>query len=147
MGNHVMTSERQLSDFPHRTFDKLRYGDTDRQGHINNAVFCSMMETGRVEFLYDPKQPLYEPGSAFVIARVVIDFRSEILWPGTVEIGTGIASIGRSSFKIEQMLFQNDRCVATGESVVVLMDETTRKSRALPASTVERLSALKLTDI
>ncbi len=45
-----------LEDFPHRTFDKLRYGDTDRQGHVNNAVFATFLETGRVEMLFAREQ-------------------------------------------------------------------------------------------
>lgn len=40
-----------IDDFPFRTYEKLRYVDTDRQGHVNNAVFASMLETGRVELL------------------------------------------------------------------------------------------------
>ena len=36
-----------LDQFPLRTRDKLRYADTDRQGHVNNAVFATFLETGR----------------------------------------------------------------------------------------------------
>jgi hypothetical protein len=51
-------SAPDLDQFPSRTYEKLRYADTDRQGHINNAVFATMLETGRVEVLYNPSQPL-----------------------------------------------------------------------------------------
>ncbi len=37
----------RLEEFPLRTSDKVRYGDTDRQGHVNNAVFSTFLETGR----------------------------------------------------------------------------------------------------
>jgi acyl-ACP thioesterase len=30
-----------IDDFPLRTYEKLRYVDTDRQGHVNNAVFAA----------------------------------------------------------------------------------------------------------
>ncbi|WP_343068673.1 hypothetical protein [Kaustia mangrovi] len=50
-----MTDDIRLDDFPLRTSDKLRYADTDRQGHVNNAVFATFMETGRVAFLHDPQ--------------------------------------------------------------------------------------------
>jgi acyl-CoA thioester hydrolase len=66
----------RLEDFPFRTYDKVRYADTDRQGHVNNAAFATYCETGRVEFLFDPQQPLYPPGAAFVIARLALDFRA-----------------------------------------------------------------------
>lgn len=35
-----------LEDFPLRTYDKIRYADTDQQGHVNNAVFATFLETG-----------------------------------------------------------------------------------------------------
>jgi acyl-CoA thioester hydrolase len=32
----------------HWARDVLRYADTDRQGHVNNAVFATFLESGRV---------------------------------------------------------------------------------------------------
>ena len=69
---------RPLSDYPQTTFDKLRYNDTDRQGHVNNAVFASMLETGRVELLYHPDRPLADRQCSFVIARLTLDLHAEI---------------------------------------------------------------------
>jgi hypothetical protein len=47
---YIMDQEIKLTDYAFQAYDKLRYGDTDRQGHINNAVFTTLLETGRVEF-------------------------------------------------------------------------------------------------
>ena len=132
----------RLADFAARTFDKVRYADTDRQGHVNNAAFATFCETGRVEFLFDPEQPLYPPGAAFVIARLALDLRAEVRWPGTVDIGTRVEHIGRSSVTLKQALFQGDRLVATAETVIVLMDEETRRSTPLPPATVDMLKKL-----
>ena len=94
-----MTDEKRLriEDFAGRAYDKLRYGDTDRQGHVNNAVFATFMETGRVELIYDPQNPLLEEGFSFVLAKLDIDYLAEVLWPGTVDIGTRVVKVGRSS--------------------------------------------------
>jgi acyl-CoA thioester hydrolase len=137
-----MPDNLAITDFPLRSRDKLRYGDTDRQGHINNAVFSTFLETGRVELLYDRTRKLVEPGTAFVIARLEMDFRAELLWPGEVEIGTRIASIGRSSVRLEQAIFQGGRCVASGITVMVQMDETTRKARPFSETIREQLAQL-----
>lgn len=128
-----------LEAYPLHAVDTLRYGDTDRQGHVNNAVFATFCETGRVAFLYDPERLRMPPESGFVLARLVIDFRAEVTWPGTVEIGTRVSGIGRSSFQMAQGLFQHGRCVATAENVVVLVDETTRRSRPLTEDIVQAL--------
>lgn len=121
----------RLDDFPHRTYDKLRYADTDRQGHVNNAVFATFLETGRAEMFYDGRNPLAGGGAAFVIADLALRFVAEINWPGRVEIGTGVVRIGRSSVGLDQALFQGERCVATAATAIVQMDEATRRSAPL----------------
>jgi acyl-CoA thioester hydrolase len=122
--------ELRLEDFVGRAYDKLRYGDTDRQGHVNNAVFATFMETGRVELIYNPADPLLEEGFSFVLAKLDIDYIAEVLWPGTVEIGTRVTRVGRSSVTMQQAVFQAGRLCASAETVVVHFDETTRKSQA-----------------
>ena len=136
------SAEIAITDFPLRTTDKLRYGDTDRQGHVNNAVFSTLLETGRVEMIYDPAFPLVEPGAAFVIARLEVDFRAELSWPGEVAIGTRVAAVGRSSIRLEQAVFQQGHCAASAVTVIVQMDEETRKSRPLAEAARQRLLAL-----
>ncbi|PVB62746.1 thioesterase family protein [Labrenzia sp. 011] len=133
-------SKSALEAFPLRTSDKLRYRDTDRQGHVNNAVFATFLETGRVELLY--REGLAEEGAAFVIARMELDFLAEVTWPGDVEIGTAVREVGRSSFRLLQCVFQNGVAVARAETVIVQMNETTRKSRPLSETARQRLQTL-----
>ena len=113
------------------TYDKLRYGDTDRQGHINNAVFATFCETGRVMFLYDEHLALAGPDGEFVVVRVEIDFRAELFHPGRVDIGTRVLAIGRTSFRLGQGIFNGDACAAIAETVLVLMDGATRRASPL----------------
>jgi len=128
-----------LDDFPFRTFDKLRYADTDRQGHVNNAAFSTFLETGRVEFLYHPDNPLAADGASFVIARLALQFAAEIHWPGQIDIGTAVTRVGNSSVGLHQGLFQEGRCVALADTVIVQMDEQSRKSSALSTTAREFL--------
>ncbi len=121
----------QLTDFPSKTFDKIRYADTDRQGHVNNSLFSTFLETGRVEVLYNPEFPILAEGSSFVIASLKLDFLREITWPGQVDIGTGILKIGNSSITIFQKLFQNEQCVANAETVIVQVDHATKRGAPL----------------
>ena len=113
------------------TYDKLRYCDTDRQGHVNNAVFATFCETGRVMFLYDETLNLAGPDAIFAAVRLELDFRAELFYPGRIDIGTRVLGIGRTSFRLGQGIFNGDTCAATSESVLVLMDETTRKAKPL----------------
>jgi acyl-CoA thioester hydrolase len=123
-----------LELFPLQAHEKLRYADTDRQGHVNNAVFSTMLETGRVELLYNAERPLAEPGCSFVIARLVLDFLGEIRWPGRVDIGTRVAATGRSSMTLDQALFQDGDCVATATTVIVNVNAAGRGQPFSPAA-------------
>jgi acyl-CoA thioester hydrolase len=60
----------------------------------------------------------------------------------TVEIGTRVDRVGWSSATLTQALFVNEACVTTAESVVALMDTTTRRSMQLPYETAEALRAI-----
>ena len=137
----------RLDDFPLMTFDKVRYADTDRQGHVNNAVFATFLETGRVEILYNPDYPIRSEGSSFVIASLKLDFLKEIGWPGRVDTGTGIVRIGNSSIRIYQKLFQNDQGVATAETVVVQVDDRTGRGSPLSDQARTTLGAWLLSGV
>ena len=134
-----MNSARQPhpGDYPFHVTETLRFADTDRHGHITNSVFAICCQTGRLAILEDPDRPLAPTGTQFVVAKLDIDFRRELHWPGSVDIGTRIVRVGRSSLTFEQGLFQLDRCVATANSVVVLHDVSTRRSTVMPDNLVE----------
>ena len=133
-----------LEQFPGRTADVIRFGDLDPQGHVNNAVFATFFETGRVAFLHEPGNALSPPGTTSVLARLDINFLKELHWPGEVEIGTGIAEIGRSSFTFLQAIFHEGACAATGRATMVMIDAATRKARPLPQEAIARLEALRV---
>lgn len=141
-----MIKDFSLEDFPSRTYDKIRYADTDTQGHVNNALFSTYLETGRVEILYNPDTPLLCQNSSFVIASLKLEYKKEIKWPGTINIGTGIVKVGRSSVTIFQKLFQGDECVAQAETVIVQVNNSTKQSEPLSEEAKKMLNSLLLNE-
>lgn len=135
----------QKTDYPLWARDTIRYGDTDKQGHVNNAVFSTFLETGRVQFLMNSGRPIRAPGASFVIVRLVLDFKAEMLWPGEADIGSRVKSVGKSSFTLEQIILQGDKVTAVAETVMVMVNEQTRKAQALPETSVAALKALQAT--
>jgi acyl-CoA thioester hydrolase len=133
----------KLADFPARTSFSLRYSDTDRQGHINNTVFATMLEAARVELVYGPDVPPLPPDTSFVIVRLVINFRAELEWPGEVAIGTRVTGIGTSSVTLDHAVFRDAALVATGEGVMVMLDEATRRATPLPPTLRDHLATLE----
>ena len=138
---------RPLADFPRHATDKIRYADTDRQGHVNNATFSTFLETGRVELLYDPQAPLADADGEFVIASLTLEFRGEIQWPGTVHIGTGVARVGSSSLTLTQAVYQEERCVALADTVIVHISKASRRATPLGESARTRLASWRVPEV
>jgi acyl-CoA thioester hydrolase len=134
----------KLDDFPHRAADIIRLGDLDHQGHVNNAVFATYLETGRVNFMRDVFGGLRFGDNSFVVARLEINFLKELHWPGAVEACTGVERIGGSSVTYAQAVFHEGECAASGRTVMVFTDRSTRRSAPLPPEIVERLRAMTM---
>jgi len=133
-----------IAAFPFVTFDKVRYGDTDRQGHVNNAVFATFFETGRVEMLYQPSHEFLSKDCSFVVAKSTLDLLAEIHWPGQVDIGTGIVRIGNSSLVIAANLYQHGQLVATSETIVVQVSNITKTSTPISEEVKQKLKSLQI---
>lgn len=118
---------RNIEDFPHRTTEIIRFGDLDANNHVNNAVFSTFFEAARVTLFRDPKRGLMPQGLIWSLARITIDYLGEMHWPGTVEIGIGLASLGRTSATFEQAIFFEGRCTATATAINVLVDQASRR--------------------
>lgn len=131
-----------LNDYAHTRRESVRYGDTDRQGHVNNAVFSTFFECSRTSILYDPDRGLIQPSREFVIVKMELEFLAELSWPGEVVIGTRIKKLGRSSIVSEQVIFQNEVCAARSTNVMVMIDAVTRQSAALPSEAHQALADL-----
>jgi acyl-CoA thioester hydrolase len=114
------------------TTDVLRFGDTDKFGHVNNAVFATLCESGRVDFFRKRLDAALPPGAFWVIVRLAIEFRAELHYPGEVRTGTWPTKLGRSSVTFGQVLVSDGAQAATAENVCVLMDGATRRPLPLP---------------
>ena len=106
-------------------------------------MFLTYFESGRVAMFRDPDLGIGVPGVTFVLVRMEVDYMKELRWPGNLEVGTGVAEFGRSSFKVSQAIFRDGVCAAIGRATLVCMDIKTRKATPLPEAAIERLSQWK----
>lgn len=125
-----------LSSYPWQSSHDLRFGDTDKIGHVNNGAFGSLMESNR-SLLFsrireESQSEAERAETTTVIARFEIDYLKELHWPGTVIAACGIERIGGASFVLRQALFSDGACAALARSTVVIMDRATRRARPVP---------------
>jgi acyl-CoA thioester hydrolase len=136
-GDHLVNAPARLDatprleDFPYRLSDNVRFADLDPNQHVNNAVYATYFETGRVTLMKDRSYGLMQLGLAWIMVRLDIHFRAELRWPGQIEMGLGVSKFGRTSVTFDQVVFSEGKCVASAQSVTVLIDETTRKPTPL----------------
>ncbi len=135
MNSPVSTMPR-LEDYPLRLSDNVRFADLDVNGHVNNAVYASYFETGRVILVRDTANGLTPTGASWVLVRLDTHFRAELHWPGTIETGLGVLRLGRTSVTFDQVVFSEGRCIASTRATTVLVDITTRKPTPLPPATL-----------
>lgn len=127
------------------TEDVLRFRDTDANGHVNNATFAQLCESGRVRLFQEHFVPLLtgRPRVFFVIARFTIDYRAELHFPGRTRTAVWVAAVGRSSLTIGQAIHRDDgRLAAEASAVCVLMNAETRRATGLPEAVREAARAL-----
>jgi acyl-CoA thioester hydrolase len=110
----------------------LRYSDMDALGHLNNAVYATLFEAGRVAYVDGQLGALTPPGAGYVIVKLTIEFKAEARYPGTARIATRVCRIGGSSMTFAQELHVEDRLAATAESVCALFDPVRRKAIRCP---------------
>jgi acyl-CoA thioester hydrolase len=108
----------------------IRWRDVDAYGHVNNAVFLNYLEEARdrlVESLFGDR------AWDFVVARVAIDYRSELNQADREAlVRCRVTGFGTSSVRTaEQVLAADGRLSAEAESVVVARDPETGRSRPL----------------
>ncbi len=113
--------------------DVIRYNDLDPNGHVNNVAVCTYFEDGRVMFRDRHfKGQVQNVLTGFVLARYLIEYHQPLAFPGSVEVGTTIIRIGRSSYTFGQAVFRGEKCAATAEAVQVRIDPQT--GRSIPLS-------------
>lgn len=114
--------------------ENLRFSDTDMVGHINNVAFAALLESGRSMYTHRADYPPQEHRVQIVMARVEIDYRMEVHWPGQVDVGTRALSLGRTSYVLGQGIFRGEECVTLGRTVLVCIDRQTRRPMPVPDS-------------
>jgi acyl-CoA thioester hydrolase len=110
----------------------IRWRDIDAYGHVNNAVYLNYLEEARDSWVQKVLGPVADTWD-FVLARVAIDFRSELKQDdGAVLVRCRLESLGRSSVRTREEVLKLDGSIsAEAASVIVERDPATGRSRAL----------------
>ena len=121
--------------FIHRL--EVRFRDCDPMGHANNAVYLTYLEQTRFSHwrsLWGFGTPQLTPGRPGVIlARVECDYKRPAKYGDTLEIHMTVAELGRTSFRYEyEIVDQEGNTVLTAKTVQVMYDYAAGKPVPIP---------------
>ena len=116
----------------------IRYADLDTYGHVNNAVYGTLIEEARIDYLEAAIPEAIEQitGSespiGIVLANLELDFERPLRPTDDVTVAVEVPSLGDSSIPFEYEISDDHGLVATGETTVVVIDREAGTAREIP---------------
>jgi acyl-CoA thioester hydrolase len=123
MNSRPQPAQPRRSDYPLWTTEKVRFTDMDANQHVHNSIYPIYLEFGRSHMRKSIGIPTHFSGR---IVRFEINFMNEIRYPGNIEIGTAVKSIGRSSMIIAQAIEHHGVFCCTADTVLVFVNKDTK---------------------
>ena len=112
----------------------VRFRDLDAMGHVNNAVFFTYFEQGRLDFFMKASSEDTFPGFDFILAHISCDYKP-ITIDDRLVLQMRVGNIGSKSFAFDYTIVNRsgaDALYATGKSVQVCYDYQKEVTMSVP---------------
>ena len=109
-----MKKNYKISDFTFTYELDTRWKDLDAFQHVNNALYATYIESARVDLFKRWGILGNNTGKSIIMASLKIDYIAQLKHPSSLVIGQKITRIGKTSFDIESVIFDeqsNPICV------------------------------------
>lgn len=114
--------------------ERVRFADLDAVGHVNNNAIGVYFEQARVAMMHASGGFREDADWTVVMARSLIEYKAELLYPNIVRVGVLVLRVGNTSLTIGSGIFLGGRCIATQEAVCVIVDKAAHRPTPLPES-------------
>ena len=126
--------------------DRVRFGDLDPMGHVNNVDFLRFFESARIAFhrrLLDGQDWVNRTdGFGIVVAELHANYRSPAYFDEELRTAVRPADLSRSSYRVEfETRAADGRLVGDGHAVLVGYKHARKESVELPDDVREALEA------
>ena len=127
---------------------QVAWAEMDAFGHVNNTVYLRWFESARIMYFekLGVATTIAPDAKAWpLLAHSSIDYRSKVVYPDTVEIAARVTKLGNTSFSMAYRATsqQQQRLVAEGQAVVVMVDPKTGAKQPLDPRLRSQISALE----
>lgn len=138
-----------LSQYRFYSSAKVRFSETDANGHMSHVTTVIYMEQARTDFMIGlglfGREKLEQDGRTFVLAEQSVSYRSQAYFNDPIDTYVRVPRIGNSSLDMEYVLVNRDTSavVSTGSSTMVFFDVKQQRSTPLPADLSVRIAVLE----
>jgi len=136
----------ELDSFKYKTTIETRFADFDMMGHVNNSVYFSYMEIGRVKYWkqainWDWKK------TGVVIAKASINYIAPIFPEDRVQMYIRTSRMGNSSFDLQYLIVKlvhgKEVVCSKGMTTCVAFDYETKKTTPIPKNERAKMIAFE----
>ena len=113
---------------------QIRFNDVDKFSHVNNTIYFQFYDTAKTDYFASVCTDVDWEQVAIVVVKIEAEFLGQIKAGCNIAGRTRVTRIGRTSFELEQEVFDTDtlevksRCT----SVMVLYDLIHQQSMPFP---------------
>lgn len=119
-----------------QTSFRVRYGETDQMGIVNNAVYPSWFEMGRTELFCELKLPygvMEKKGLMLPVAELSVKYYSPAYYEDLLTITTRIEEMPTSKITLQYDIYnQNGKKIDSGYTIHAFLNAQTKRQTRIP---------------
>lgn len=143
----IKTQPFTRDQFKHWTTLDVRWSEVDAYGHVNNVAYFTYFEAARAKYILDTNRydALMGKSALQVIVNCTMNFRKEVRFPSTLDVGVTVSEIGTTSYLMlcGMFLAGTDELVADGTGKLVILDPATKRPMPMPTDFIRTFEELE----
>lgn len=136
---------QDLSRYPVIHQQSVAWGDMDAFGHVNNVQYYRYMESARIRYL--DTLNIFNQNVVTVVASNQCKYLRPVVYPDQLKVATRVEELRNSAFRMSCILWSEaqENIVATGDAVIVCVDNSTMQKTAIPEHIKDQIRKLEST--
>ncbi|MCB0395992.1 MAG: acyl-CoA thioesterase [Flavobacteriales bacterium] len=119
----------------HASEVELRFADIDALGHVNNAVYLSLLENARIRFFEAViRKEIDWDSEGMILARAEINYKAPVYLHDKIVIYTWVSRLGNTSFDMSYSLVKKngDQEIEVANAITVIVCFSYKTSKPVP---------------
>ncbi|WP_016778447.1 acyl-CoA thioesterase [Anaerophaga thermohalophila] len=125
----------------HTTKIRVRYGETDQMGIVNNAVYSRYFEVGRTELFRHlglPYSKIEQEGTLLPLSELHIKYHHPAVYDEELTIETYVEEFPAARIRFKYNIHnETGKLLVTGETVLAFLNSKTRRPTRIPQYLVD----------